>query len=63
MEARQAELKTIENNLGFFNIKSSAGNSLLKDMERKIQKIKEDISQIKEKIALLDKKEKSSEAE
>lgn len=43
-------LKTIENNLGFFNIKSSAGNSLLKDMERKIQKIKEDISQIKEKI-------------
>lgn len=63
MEARQAELKTIENNLGFFNIKSSAGNSMLKDFERKIQKIKEDISQIKEKIKVLDKQNKAEAAE
>lgn len=60
LEARQSELNTIENNLGFFNVKSSAGNSLFKDMERKIQKIKEDIEQIREKIALLDKQEKDS---
>lgn len=63
MEARQAELKTIENNLGFFNVKSSAGNSMVKEFERKIQKIKEDISQIKEKIKLLDKQEKAENAE
>ncbi|MBD5358860.1 MAG: DUF349 domain-containing protein [Bacteroides sp.] len=63
MEARQAELKTIENNLGFFNVKSSAGNSMLKDFERKIEKIKEDIAQIKEKIKLLDKQEKAQKAE
>lgn len=63
MEARQAELKTIENNLGFFNVKSSAGNSMIKEFERKIQKIKEDISQIKEKIKLLDKQEKSQKTE
>lgn len=62
MEARQTELKTIENNLGFFNIKSSAGNSMLKDFERKIQKIKEDISQIKEKIKMLDKQTKAETA-
>ena len=63
MEARQAELMTIENNLGFFNVKSSAGNSMLKEFERKIQKIKEDISQIKEKIKLLDKQERADKAE
>lgn len=63
LESRQAELKTIENNLGFFNVKSSAGNSLMKDLERRIQKTKEDIAQIKEKIAVLDKQEKDSVAE
>ncbi|MDE6444078.1 MAG: DUF349 domain-containing protein, partial [Muribaculaceae bacterium] len=39
MESRQAELKTIENNLGFFNVKSSAGNSMLKEFEKKMQKL------------------------
>ena len=63
MEARQSELKTIENNLVFFNVKSSAGNSMLKDFERKIQKIKEDISQIKDKIKVLDRQEKADKGE
>lgn len=52
IEVRQAEIKTIENNLGFF--KFSTGNSMAKEFERKIEKIKEDIEQIREKIALLD---------
>lgn len=56
-EGRKAELKTIENNMGFFNIKSSAGNSLLRDMENKIKRLKEDMAQIEEKIAILDKQE------
>ncbi|MDE6791837.1 MAG: DUF349 domain-containing protein, partial [Muribaculaceae bacterium] len=60
IESRQAELKTIENNLGFFNVKSSAGNSMLKEFERKMQKIKDDIAQIKEKIALLDRQKKEN---
>lgn len=55
LEARQAELKTIENNLGFFNIKSNAGNSMLKEFERKIARIKDDIAQIQSKISLLEK--------
>jgi hypothetical protein len=54
VEARQNEIKTIENNLGFFSVKSSAGNSMLKEFERKIEKIKEEIAQINEKIALLE---------
>ncbi len=53
-EARKAELKTIENNMGFFNVKSSAGNSMVKEMENKIKRLKEDMAQIEEKIAILD---------
>lgn len=57
IESRQSEIKTIENNLGFFSVKSSAGNSMMKEFERKIQKIKDDIAQIQEKIDLLDSRE------
>lgn len=55
IEQKRAELQTYENNLGFFNIKSAAGNSLLKEMERKKARIEQDIRDIEEKIALLDK--------
>lgn len=60
IETRQAELNTIQNNMGFFNIKSSAGNSMLKDFERKIERIKNEIAQIQDKIKLLDKQEKEN---
>ena len=55
LESRLAEAKTIENNLGFFNVKSNAGNSMVKEMEKKIQKLKAEADEIKEKIALLDR--------
>lgn len=60
LDSRIAELKTVENNLGFFNVKSSAGNSMVKEMERKLQKLKDEIKEIKEKIKLLDNQEKES---
>ncbi len=53
-DTRKAELKTIENNMGFLNVKSSAGSSMLKEMENKIKRLKEDMAQIEEKIAILD---------
>ncbi len=53
-EARRNEIKTIENNMGFFNVKSSAGNSMLREMENKVNRLKEDMRQIEEKIAILD---------
>jgi predicted nuclease with TOPRIM domain len=53
-ESRKAELKTIENNMGFFSIKSSAGNSMLKDMDNKVKRLKDDIKELEQKIALLD---------
>ena len=58
LEARLAEAKTIENNLGFFNVKSNAGNSMVKEMEKKIQKLKAEAEEIREKISLLDSQEK-----
>ena len=54
LDARLAEAKTIENNLGFFNVKSNAGNSMIKEMEKKIQKLKDEAEEIREKISVLD---------
>lgn len=56
LDAKRNELKTAENNLGFFNVKSSSGNSLLKEVERRIGRIKEDMAMIQEKINLLNGK-------
>lgn len=56
-EARRMELKTIENNMGFFSVKSSAGNSMVREMENKIKRIKQDIKELEDKIALLDSEE------
>lgn len=53
LEAKRNDLKTYQNNMGFFNVKSNAGNSMLKDLERKIKLIEQDIDQIQQKLKLL----------
>jgi len=55
-EQRRNELKTYENNLGFFNVKSKGGNSLLHDTERKMQRIKDELASLQEKIKIIDSK-------
>lgn len=55
-EQKRNELKTYENNLGFFNATSKSGNSMLKEMERKMQKIKDEIAEIETKIEVIDNK-------
>lgn len=55
-EMKSQELKTYENNLGFFNAQSKSGNSLVKEMERKIANIKEEIAMLEQKIKLIDEK-------
>lgn len=55
-EAKRQELKTCENNLGFFTTKSSRGNAMLQELDRRIAAIKEDIETLRSKIALLDEK-------
>lgn len=55
-EAKRQELKTCENNLGFFTSKSSRGSSMLQELDRRIAGIKEEIETLRNKIALLDEK-------
>ncbi len=56
LDRKRQELKTYENNLGFFNVKSSAGNSMLKEMERRTKQIEEEIVTIQKKIEMVDDK-------
>lgn len=49
-EEKKAELQNYETNLGFFNSKSKTGNSLMADIERKIEKLRKEIDSISEKI-------------
>ena len=55
-EQKRNELKTFENNMGFFNATSKSGNSMIKEMERRIQKIKDELALIEKKINLIDSK-------
>ncbi len=55
-EAKCSELKTSENNLGFFSARSKSGSTLIKDMERQIQHIKDEIALLEQKIKLIDEK-------
>ena len=55
-EAKREELKTYETNMLFFEAKSKTGNSLLKDMERKIVKIKEELVELENKVKMIDAK-------
>ncbi|MBQ9076404.1 MAG: DUF349 domain-containing protein [Muribaculaceae bacterium] len=55
-EQKRNELHTYENNLGFFNAKSKTGNSMFKEVERKIQRIKEDLDVLEKKIEVIDSK-------
>ena len=51
----RSELQTYENNLGFLNASSKKGNSLLTELNRKVEKLKADIELMKEKIKVIDK--------
>lgn len=55
-ENRRNELHTYENNLGFFNSKTKNGDSMLRELERKIQFIKDDLAQLEKKIQMIDEK-------
>lgn len=52
-----SEIKTYENNLGFLNASSKSGNSLVAEMQRKMEKLKADAQLVLKKIAALEEKE------
>lgn len=54
-ERLTADLKTYENNLGFLSLSSKSGNSLISQMEKRKEALKEEINTIVEKIDVIDK--------
>lgn len=50
------EIKTYENNLGFLSLsnKSKQGNALIEELNRKMDKLKADLEEVKAKLAALD---------
>lgn len=53
-DALKSEIQTYENNLGFLNASSKKGNSLIDEMNRKVQKLKDDFNLVREKIKAID---------
>ncbi len=53
------EIKTYENNLGFLNLssKSKSGNALVEELNRKVDKLRADLEEVKAKIAAIDENE------
>ena len=53
-EQLKSEVQTYENNLGFLNAASKKGNSLIDEMNRKVQKLKDEVQLVREKIKAID---------
>lgn len=57
-EQLKSEITTYENNLGFLNASSKKGNSLIDEMNRKVNKLKDDLELIRQKIKAIDAENK-----
>ncbi len=55
-EQRRSELQTYENNVGFLSAKSKNGSSMVRDMERRIQRLRDDLADLEKKIKVIDSK-------
>ena len=54
----RSDITTYENNLGFLNAASKKGHSLVEEMNRKVQKLKDDLELVKKKIKAIDAENK-----
>ena len=52
------EIQTYENNLGFLNASSKKGNSLIDEMNRKVQHLRDDLELVRQKIKAIDEENK-----
>lgn len=57
-EVIKAEVQTYENNLGFLNVSSKKGNNLIDEMNRKVQKLKDEMELVRQKIKAIDRQNK-----
>ena len=53
-ERMLAEIKTYENNIGFLNAGSKKGNSLVEAMNKKVEKLREELNLLAQKIKAVD---------
>lgn len=60
-ENMKAEIKTYENNIGFLNSSSKSGNGLLAEINRKVEKLKDDLELQKQKILALEEEIKNQQ--
>ncbi len=58
-EAMKNDIKTYENNLGFLSINSKKGNSLVSEMNKKVEKLKDELALLKEKIKAVEEEMKN----
>ncbi len=56
LDAKKNEIKTYENNLGFLSSGSKNGESLLRDLQHRIERLRQEQATIEEKIKLIDSK-------
>ena len=60
-EQLKSEVQTYENNLGFLNASSKKGNSLIDEMNRKVQKLKDEVQLVRDKIKAIDAENREKE--
>lgn len=57
-EQLKHEIQTYENNLGFLNASYKKGNSLIDEMNRKVQHLRDDLELVRQKIKAIDEENK-----
>lgn len=57
-EQLKQEIQTYENNLGFLNASSKKGNSLIDEMNHKVQHLRDDLELVRQKIKAIDEENK-----
>ena len=62
-EQLRQEINTYENNLGFLNASSKKGNSLIDEMNRKVEKLKDDLKLTRDKIKAIDAEHAAADKE
>lgn len=62
LEAKRSDLATYSNNLGFLSSKSKAGESMMREMERRMERLREEIAGLEEKIRMVDATDSEAKA-
>ena len=62
-EQLRQEINTYENNLGFLNASSKKGNSLIDEMNRKVEKLKDDLKLTRDQIKAIDAENAAADKE